>query len=109
MFRVEMRDATNAVVMKLDGRFTGEYAEYTRSLVKRGNPDMKLVVDLTEVTAVDSVGEEVLLFFGQLEAKFIADNLYARYVCEQLHLPCCSAGTSYAQTRRRSMIYAASD
>ena len=87
MLRVEMHDATNASVMKLEGRFVSEYAEYARSLVTHCNTDMKLVVDLTEVTAVDSVGEEVLSSFGQLGAEFIADNAYVRYVCERLHLP----------------------
>ena len=87
MLRVEMRDTTNAVVMKVEGRFVGEYAEYARSLVTRCNTDMKLVVDLTEVTAVDSIGEEVLSFFGRLGAEFVADNVYASYVCERLKLP----------------------
>lgn len=86
MLRVEMHDAVNALVMKLEGRFTGEYAEYARSLVTRCPPSMRLIVDLAEVTAVDSVGEEVLLFFGRLGAEFIADNVYARYMCERLHL-----------------------
>ena len=35
---------------------------------------MRPIVDLAEVTAVDSVREEVLLFFGRLGAEFIADN-----------------------------------
>ncbi len=92
MFRVEMHDATNSIVMRLQGRFIGEYAEYARSLVAHCNGDMKLVVDLTEVTAVDSVGEDVLSFFGRLGAEFIADNIYARYVCEQLNLPAARLG-----------------
>jgi hypothetical protein len=87
MLRVEMHDAANAVVMKVEGRFTGEYAEYARSLVTHCNVSMRLIVDLAEVTAVDAVGEEVLLFFGRLGANFIADNVYARYLCERLHLP----------------------
>ncbi len=108
MFRVEMRDATNAVVMKLEGRFTGEYAEYARSLVTRCKTDMKLVVDLTEVTAIDVGGEEVLSFLGGLGAEFIADNVYASYVCERLNLPVARP----ALTRRRggrSLTSAASD
>jgi hypothetical protein len=87
MFRVEMRHATNAVIMKLHGRLIGEYAAYARSLVTRCNMDVKLVVDLTEVTAIDLLGEEVLSFFGQLGAEFISDNAYASYLCERLKLP----------------------
>ena len=87
MLRVEMHDAKNAIVMKLEGRFTGEYAEYARTLVTSCKTGMKLIVDLAEVTAVDAIGEEVLSFFGRLGAEFIADNVYARYLCERLHLP----------------------
>jgi hypothetical protein len=87
MLRVEMHDAANALVMKLEGRFVGEYAEYTRALVTRCKTDLKLLVDLTEVTSLDSAGEEVLSFFGRLGAEFIADNVYARYLCERLYLP----------------------
>jgi hypothetical protein len=87
MLRVEMHDAANAIVMKLEGRFIGDYAEYTRTLVTRCRTELRLIVDLTEVTAVDSAGEEVLSFFGRLGAEFIADNVYARYLCERLHLP----------------------
>ena len=98
MLRVEIHDAANAVVMKLEGRLIGEYAEYARSLVTRCKTDMRLVVDLAEVTAVDAIGEEVLSFFGQLGAEFIADNVYARYLCERLHLP---LGRTTFRTRRR--------
>jgi len=108
MLRVEMHDAVNAVVMKVEGRFTGEYAEYARSLVTRCNTSTRLIVDLAEVTAVDSVGEEVLLFFGRLGAEFIADNIYARYLCERLHLPLARMPR---RSRRRSDAHesAASD
>ena len=92
MLRVEMHDAANALVMKLEGRFVGEYAEYTRALVTRCKTDLKLLVDLTEVTSLDSAGEEVLSFFGRLGAEFVADNVYARYLCERLYLPLAPEG-----------------
>ncbi len=102
MLRVEMHDAANAKVMRLEGRFIGDYAEYTRTLVTRSETDMRLVVDLTEVTAVDSVGEEVLSFFGRLGAEFIADDVYGRYLCERLRLPLVRAGL---RTRRRGVAH----
>jgi hypothetical protein len=92
MLRVEMHDAVNAIVIKLEGRFIGDYAEYTRTLVTRCKTEMRLVVDLTEVTAVDSVGEEVLSFLSRLGAEFTADNVSARYLCERLNLPVARNG-----------------
>jgi hypothetical protein len=49
-----------------------------------------------------------LLFFGGLGAEFIADNVYARYLCERLHLPLALVPR---RTRRRGDAHgsAASD
>jgi hypothetical protein len=45
-----------------------------------------LVVDLTDVTFIDSAGEAVLSFFSRLGAKFVALDAYMLDVCERLHL-----------------------
>ncbi len=87
MLRVEMHNSPHAMVMRLEGRFAGEYAEHSRTLVMRCNNEMKLLVDLTEVTFVDSVGEEVLSFFARMRAEFIAESSYCLDVCERLRLP----------------------
>jgi len=86
MFRVEMHHEANAVVMKIEGQLSGNYAEHTQTLMMRCNTELPLVVDLTDVTFVDSVGEGVLSFFGRLGAEFIADNAYSRDLCERLNL-----------------------
>ena len=87
MFRVEIHDGADAVVMKIEGQLRGDYAAYTRTLVTSSHTERKLVVDLTDVTCVDSVGEDVLSLFGRVGAEFIADNAYARDLCERLSLP----------------------
>ena len=98
MFRVEMHHGANALVMKIEGQLSGNYAEHTRTLRTRCNTELPLVVDLTDVTFVDSVGEGVLSFFGRLGAEFIADNAYSRDLCERLNLPLTRAAV---RTRRR--------
>jgi len=45
-----------------------------------------LIVDLSEVTYIDSMGEQSLIWLCTLSAKFIADTCYARNGCERLHL-----------------------
>ena len=87
MFRVEMHDGADALVMKIEGQLSGSYAEQTRTLLTRCTTETKLVVDLTDVTFVDSVGEDVLSLFGRVGAEFIADNAYSRDLCERLNLP----------------------
>lgn len=86
MLRVDIRESANTLSIKLEGRFTGNDAENARMLITRCRDGVRLVVDLTEVTFVDSAGEEVLSFFGLLGAKFIAQTSYALDVCERLHI-----------------------
>ena len=108
MLRVEMHDSSNAFIIRLEGRFTGEGAEHVRTLVTRCHTEMRLVVDLTEVTFVDAVGEEVLSFLKRVEAEFVADTAYTFDVCERLHLPLARkrlsmkkvSGSSYGQEHR---------
>ena len=87
MFRIEMHHGADALVIKIQGQLSGEYAEHTWTLLTSCNAELPLLVDLTDVTFVDSVGEGVLSFSGRLGAEFIADNDYSRDLCERLHLP----------------------
>jgi STAS domain-containing protein len=87
MLRVDMQDSAKALIVRLEGRFTGDGAEDARMLMTRCNTEQGLVIDLTEVTFIDSVGEATLSFFGRLGAKFVAEDAYTLDVCERLHLP----------------------
>ena len=92
MLRVEIQDCPNALTLKLEGRFTGDDAENTRVLITRFRDGMRFVLDLTDVTFIDSVGEEVLSFFGRFGAEFLAPTSYTLDVCERLHLRLANAG-----------------
>ena len=94
MLRVEIHNCPQTLSLKLEGRLTGDDAENTRTLITRCREGMRLVVDLTEVTFVDSLGEEVLSFFGQFGAEFVAPTSYTLDVCERLHLRLVQGGTS---------------
>jgi hypothetical protein len=98
MLRVEMHDGDGTLIIRLYGRLSGEYADAIRNLLTRCNPEMRLVVDLTEVTFVDAAGEEVLSLFGQQSGEFMADNVYAKSLCERLHLP-----VAHSKRRRREI------
>jgi len=87
MLLVEMHNSSNAFIIRLEGRFTGEGAEHVRTLATRFHGEKTLVIDLTEGTFVDAVGEEVLSFLKRLGAEFLADTAYTLDVCERLHLP----------------------
>jgi hypothetical protein len=86
MLRVEIRDSADTLILRLEGRFTGDDAEHTRTLTARFAAREKLLVDLTEVVFIDGVGEEVLFFLGRFGAEFVAPNSYVLDVCERLNL-----------------------
>ena len=92
MLRAEMQDSEKALVVRLEGRFVGEDAEQVRMLVTRGNIERGLVVDLTDVTFIDSVGEATLSLFSRLGAKFVANDTYTLGVCERFNLPLARNG-----------------
>src|ERR1700691_813012 len=101
MLRVEFQDVGNTVTIRLEGRFVGPFAgpfaEDTRDLVTRCKIPLRLVVNLSEVTFVDAVGEEMLSWLARIGGKFIADNCYPLHVCERLRLPMASkhAGATF--------------
>jgi len=95
---VEIHDSANSLGLKLEGRFTGDDAENTRILIKHCREGMRLDVDLTDVTFIDSVGEEVLSFFGRFGAEFAASTSYTLDVCERLHLRLAREGASDTDT-----------
>jgi anti-anti-sigma factor len=92
MIRAEMQDSEKALIVRLEGRFAGDDAEHVRMLVTRRNIEGQLVVDLTEVTFIDSVGEATLSFFSRLGAKFVAEDAYVLDVCKRLFLPLARNG-----------------
>ena len=99
MLRVEICDSAETLILRLEGRFTGDDAEHTRTLAARFTARAKVLVDLTEVVFIDAVGEEVLSFLGQFGgqfgAQFVAPNSYVLDVCERLNLGVAPNGSSY--------------
>ncbi|MGB8012413.1 MAG: hypothetical protein WCF68_12415 [Terriglobales bacterium] len=87
MLRAEFDWLDDGPTLRLEGRFVGEWAEQAKSLVTRGAVPAGLVIDLTEMAYADAVGEQVLIWFGSIGARFVAATSYAMDVCERLHLP----------------------
>lgn len=94
MLRVEIHDSVDTMIFKLEGRFTDGGADHVRTLVTRCPSEMKLVIDLTDITFIDSDGEEVLLFLRRIGAEFIAETSYTLDFCERLSLPLSGDGAS---------------
>lgn len=87
MLRIEFQDVANATTIRMEGRFVGRFAEDARELVTRCKIPSKVVVNLSEVSFVDSIGEETLSWLGRIGVRFVADSSYALDVCDRLKLP----------------------
>src|SRR5689334_14110317 len=107
MIRVQIRDASNTLLVKIEGRFSGTDAEYAQTLTARFNTTLDLVIDITDVTFADATGEIVLRFFRRLGAVFVAENSYSRYMCERLQLPLSKKHKSNGKDRPELQFEAA--
>jgi len=87
MFRAQINQLASGPTLKMEGSLVGQWAEEAKSLVTNGPVPKGLVVDLTDVGYIDSVGEQVLVWLASIGSLFMAKGLYAASVCERLHLP----------------------
>ena len=83
MFRAEILWLANGPTLKMESRLAGKWAEQARCLVTPDVVPKGLIVDLTEVSYMDSAGECLLSWLGSVGAGFVASNVYATAVCER--------------------------
>jgi len=87
MLRIELQDLANSLEMRMEGPLVGHYAEEARISIAHCSVPREFVVDVSELTFIDTLGEEVLSWLERIGAKFVADRDYSRNVCERLRLP----------------------
>lgn len=97
MLRIEFHKASGKTTMRIEGRFVGKYAEAARSLISRSPAPTQLNVELSDMTFVDEIGEQVLSWLKWIGVKFAADSSYSRDVCDRLHLPLARKNTIHGQ------------
>ncbi|MFZ0783613.1 MAG: hypothetical protein WAM86_20900 [Candidatus Sulfotelmatobacter sp.] len=86
MFRAEIQWLASGPTLKLEGKLVADWAEQARCLVTKDVLPKDLTVDLTEVSYVDSVGEQLLKWLASVGAVFVAGSVYGLAVCERLRL-----------------------
>jgi|SRR5215469_9705852 len=87
MLRVEFSyDGDGALTVRLFGRMVGTYAEDARNALAQRHLPPSITVDLSQLTFVDPFGEQVLLWLARLGARFVANNVYTRSICDCLQL-----------------------
>src|ERR1700739_1484378 len=86
MLRAAFNHKNDGLALKLEGRLVGAWAVEVKSLLSRHFVSKGLLVDVSEITYIDSVGEQLFLWLRDLQAKFVAETCYARDVCERLQL-----------------------
>jgi len=101
MIRAKFIQRNEGRALKLEGRLVGAWAVQVKSLLSRHFVSHGFLVDVSEVTYVDSVGEQLLVWLGDLRAKFVAETGYARNVCEKLQLDLQGKETLMGLSRQR--------
>jgi hypothetical protein len=86
MFRAELLWLAKGPTLKMEGKLAGEWVNQAVCLVTTDVVPKGLIVDLTEVSYIDSTGECLLRWLGSLGAVFAASGVYAPAVCERLGL-----------------------
>jgi len=86
MFRAEIRWLASGPTLKLEGKLVADWAEQARSLVTKDVLPNGLIVDITEVSYIDSVGEQLLKWLASVGVLFVAGSVYALAVCDRLRL-----------------------
>ena len=86
MFRAEIQWLASGPTLKFEGRLVADWAEEARRLVTKDVLPNGLIIDLTEVSYIDTVGELLLKWLASVGAVFVARNVYAIGVCDRLGL-----------------------
>ena len=87
MFRAEILWFKQGPILKIEGKLAGNWAEQARALVIKEVIPKGMIVDLTEVSYVDCLGEQLLKWLGAVGATFLTGNVYVAHICERLCLP----------------------
>jgi len=86
MFRAEIQWLASGPTLKLEGRLVADWAEQARCLVTKDVLPKGLIVDLSDVSFIDSTGEQLLKWLASVGALFVAGSVYAIAVCDRLRL-----------------------
>jgi len=86
MFRAQLLWFANGPTLKMEGKLAGEWVKQAVCLVTTDVVPKGLIVDLTEVSYIDSTGECLLRWLGSVGAVFAASGVYVTAVCERLGL-----------------------
>lgn len=87
MFRISFNDHPSGVTLRIEGRFTGHFADEARQLIALRKLPAQFAIDLSDVTFTDIEGESALLWLAAIGGKFVADTAYSLHLCERLNLP----------------------
>ena len=86
MIRAEIQWLASGPTLKFEGKLVADWAEQARCLVTKDVVPKGLIVDLTEMSYIDSAGEQLLKWLASIGALFVAENVYAIGVCDRLGL-----------------------
>ena len=87
MLRITVVEGPSEEKWIIQGQLTGEFASELNANWRKSLDQCSgrsRVVDLSEVTLIDKMGEEVLLKMIQQKARLVATGVYTKHLLEQL-------------------------
>ena len=86
MFRITFDERPYGIAMRIEGRFAGHFAEEARQLIALRTLPAEFHVDVSDVTFVDSAGEDALVWLNTLGGRFVANSSDSLHLCDRLQL-----------------------
>lgn len=87
MLRMNFGQGSDMIVIRMQGHFVGDFAKHALQLIAHAERPAGFIADLSGVSYIDAVGEEVLTLFKDMGVSFKADSEVSRYICDRLQLP----------------------
>src|ERR1019366_9761572 len=77
VIRAEIQWLASGPTLKFEGKLVADWAEQARCLVTKDVVPKGLIVDLTEMSYIDSAGGQLVKWVARIWAPFVAGNISA--------------------------------
>ena len=84
MLRITIQNGSGRASLKLEGKLAGPWVEELRDLWRSGSATEAFLVDLFDVSFVDTSGKDLLAEMWQGGADFVADSPLMKQIIEEV-------------------------
>jgi hypothetical protein len=86
--RISRTDDGEELTLKIEGQFEGPGVNEIWAIVLRpDSPQLRLAIDIHDLTFADPEGEQILLWLHRMGARFCGGGSYSHLLCDRLGIP----------------------